>query len=162
MRKKLMGVMVVAVLLTAGVAVPQVMAYPHTGDTGVTSPLYQVRVDQAKQVFAETPNVLTETDRGENGGDTVSPQPFSLGLSACIGSACLFSGCLFSGCKFSGCVGSACKISGCFGSACKTSGCGGSACVISGCHFSACLVSGCLGSGCAFSGCIFSACLNCP
>ncbi|MBT9148178.1 MAG: hypothetical protein DDT32_01948 [Syntrophomonadaceae bacterium] len=153
MRKKLMGVMVVAVLLTAGVAVPQVMAYPHTGDTGVTSPLYQVRVDQAKQVFAETPNVLTETGRGENDGDTVSPQIFWSGhVSGCIGSACLLSGCLGSACKWSGCLFSACLGSGCFGSGCTTSGCLGSACK----------ASGCVGSACIVSGCVFSACLNCP
>ena len=138
---KKIGASLVVVMVMAFLLVPQVAGYAHAGDTGVTSPLYEVRVGQAEQAFAEMPNIAPETTGGVNGEAGVSPELWSLGLSACILSGCVFSGCLGSGCKYSGCLGSGCKYSGCLGS-----GCG---------------VSGCVGSGCAFSGCVFSYCLFC-
>jgi len=133
-------------------SVPGITAHSEIDSTLVQSPLYGIRVAQAAESLAQSPNITVETYREVGPPGQVSPQVLSLGFSGCIGSGCALSGCAGSACKYSWCFGSACLVSGCFGSACGTSGCAASAC----------LFSGCFGSGCALSGCLGSACLNCP
>jgi len=105
-------------------------------DEEVTSPLYEVRVSQAAQGFAESANIVEESQKDTLGN--AAPQFVSLNP----GSFCLFSGCFGSLCIFSYCLASYCAPS----ATCPNSGC---------------LASACLGSQCIGSGCLGSVCLGC-
>lgn len=139
----------VTVLALVFLAVPKAAA---TGSPYVTSPLYEVRLEQAQQQFAAFPNYSTGLS---NQNTPVHPEVVgSLNpWSACAGSVCLLSGCVGSVCFGSTCVGSACSASNCAGSGCAGSVCGGSGCAGSICGGSACVGTVCAGSACSGGDC---------
>lgn len=114
-------------------------------DEEVTSPLYEVRVGQVSQQYAQIPNVVDDSEKQGTKGD-VAPAFWSFNfVSGCLGSFCVLSGC-----ATSYCLGSWCVFSACGGSVCAPS----ATCAESLCTASACYGSQCVGSGCAGSVCV--------